>query len=89
MIERSIENDVHIDELYILSHRHDNEIHNSKTYKTELLQRSVSPQLYKNDNMYGYLELFQPLVYHMLASNSVIRNWLNFAVNKYYDRYNN
>jgi hypothetical protein len=34
MIEKSIENDVHINELYILSHRHDNEINNSNTNYT-------------------------------------------------------
>lgn len=89
MIEKSIENDVHINELYILSHRHDNEINNSKTYKTELLNKSISPALYKNDNVAGFLDLLQPMVYHMIASNSMIRNWLNYTVSKYYDRYVN
>lgn len=89
MIEKSIENDVHINELYILSHRHDNEINNSKTYKTELLNKSLSPSLYKNDNMSGFLNLLQPMIYHMIASNTMIRNWLNFTVGKYYDRYVN
>lgn len=89
MIERSIENDVHINELYILSHRRDKELHNATTYKTDLISKSISPNLFKNNNMFGFLNLLQPMVYHMIASNSLIRNWLNFSVNKYYDRYNN
>lgn len=89
MIEKSLENDVHINELYILSHRHDNELHNATVYKEKLLEKSLSRNLYNNDNMNGYLNLLQPMITHMITTNSMIRNWFNFTVSKYYDRYNN
>lgn len=89
MIEKSIENDVHINELYILSHRHDKELHNSTTFKTNLLKRSLAPIMYRNENLRGFLILLQPMVTHMIVSNSLMRNWLSFTVSKYYDRYVN
>jgi len=89
MIEKSLENDVHINELYILMHRHDNELHNATTYKTKLLEKSLSKPLYKNDDMNGFLDLLQPMVVHMVTANSLIRNWFNWTVSKYYDRHNN
>ena len=89
MIEKSLENDVHINELYILHHRHDNELHNATEYKSNLLERSLSRSLYKNDKMKGFLDLLQPMVVHMITSNVFLRNYFNHTVSKYYDRHNN
>lgn len=89
MIEKSIENDVHINELYILQHRHDNEIHNATTYKEHILEKSLSKSLYNNDKLNGFLAMLQPMIIHMINSNTLIRNWFNFTVSKYDDRHNN
>ena len=35
-MEKSLENDVHINELYVLTHRHDNELNNATTYTISL-----------------------------------------------------
>jgi len=89
MIEKSLENNVHIDELYTLSHRHDNELHNAVDYKTNLLQNSLSRNIYKNDNVNGFLNFLQPMVTHMIVTTSFIRNYYNWTVSKYYDRHSN
>ena len=89
MIEKSLENDVHINELYILSHRHDNELHNAVTYKTTLLEKSVPRNIYNNDKTKGFLDLFQPMIIHMITSNVITRNFFNWTVNKFYDRHSN
>ena len=89
MIEKSLENDVHINELYILAHRHDNELHNAVEYKTNLLEKSLSKSLYKNNKTKGFLDLLQPMVTHMITSNVIIRNWFNWTTSKYYDRHSN
>jgi len=89
MIEKSLENDVHINELYVLSHRQDNEIHNAVTYKTSILEKSIPKNLYNNDKIKGFLDLLQPMVVHMITSNVITRNFFNWTVNKYYDRHSN
>lgn len=89
MIEKSLENDVHINELYILSHRHDNELHNAVEYKTSLLQNSIPRVVYNNNKTKGFLDLLQPMIVHMITSNVILRNWMNFTVNKFYDRHSN
>ena len=89
MIEKSLEEDVHISEMYVLHHRHDNELHNATEFKTSILERSLSKALYKNSTMKGFLDLLQPMIVHMITANAIARNWLNFGVSKFYDRYPN
>ena len=85
----SQEKNVHIPELYELSHRHDIELHNAETYKDKILEKSLSKNLYQNDKTAGFLDLLQPMVVQMISSNSIIRNWFNWTTSKYYDRHNN
>jgi hypothetical protein len=85
----NLERNLHIPELYDLSHRNDNEIHLGYDYKNNVLTNSISKQLFKNDITNGFLLNLQQMVVHMIDSNVILRNWFNFTVNKYYDRYNN
>ncbi len=85
----SQEKNVHIPELYELSHRHDRELHNAETYKDRILEKSLSKNLYQNDKTAGFLDLLQPMVVQMISSNTILRNWFNWTTSKYYDRHNN
>lgn len=83
------EKNIHIDELYDLKHRHDNELYNVNEYKDHLLKGSLSKNLYKNDKTRGFLEHLQEMVGHMYSTNTVLRNWFNWNTHKYYDRHHN
>lgn len=85
----SLEKSVHIPELYDLHHRHDNELHNAEGYKNNILERSLSRNIYQNDITAGFLDKLQPMVVHMISSNVILRNWFNWTTSKYYDRHNN
>ena len=85
----SLEKNVHIAELYDLNHRHDNELHNAETYKENILEKSLSKNLYQNDIFAGFLNKLQPMVVQMISSNVILRNWFNWTTSKYYDRHNN
>lgn len=88
-MSESLEKNIHIPELYDLNHRHDNELHNSQTYKDKILEKSLSKNLYQNDKTAGFLDRLQPMVIQMINSNVILRNWFNPTVSKYYDRHNN
>ena len=83
------ERTVNIGELYDLKHRHDNEPYNVNEYKDKLLEGTLSKILYSNEKTRGFLELLQEMVAHMFSTNTVIRNYFNHSVSKYYDRHHN
>ena len=85
----SLERNSHIPELYDLHHRKDNELHNAESYKSNVLERSLSKNIYANDKISGFLDRLQPMVVQMITSNVILRNWFNHTVSKYYDRHSN
>lgn len=88
-MEYNLEKQVHIGELYDLNHRNDKELHSATQYKINILEKVLSKNLYKNDKTAGFLEYLQTMVIHMITSNVITRNWMNFNVSKYYDRHSN
>lgn len=85
----SLERSVHIPELYDLNHRHDNELYNAENYKDKLLEKTISKNIYQNENIAGFLDMLQPMVTTMINGNVILRNWFNWGVSKYYDRHSN
>lgn len=79
----------HISELYDLSHKNDKEIHIGYDYKNNLLKNSLSKQLFKNDDLYKFLNHIQSMMVCMFESNMILRNWFNHNVPKWYDRHVN
>ena len=83
-----IERESHIKELYDMRHRKD-KIEPGFDYENNLYKRILSPVLFRNENLASYLEQLQKLSVWMIESVTVLRNFFNFTVNKYYDRHNN
>jgi hypothetical protein len=78
-----------IPELYDYYHRADNELYTGYNYKENVLIRSLSKQIFKNDNTNGFLLKLQEMTSLMIDSNVIIRNWFVHTVSKYFDRHPN
>ena len=70
-------------ELYYMKHRHDD---NDKyiDYEKNILDRTLSPHIYKNDMMNNFLKRLQPLVAKLFDQMNVMKNFQNYMVDKYY-----
>lgn len=69
-------------ELYFLKHRH-NDNKNVVKYDETVLDKSLSPYIYKNDNNNKFLKMLQPLVSIILDHMNVVKNLKNYIVDKY------
>lgn len=78
----SLIKDKEIDGIYNLKHQHD-EYPKGFDYFDNILKKSLSPFLYNNDNVRGFLLKLEPLVAHLFDQMNVIRNWRNWYVDKY------
>lgn len=70
-------------ELYYMKHRHDSD-GNYVKYDDSILDNSLSPYLYKNDMMNGFLKKLQPLVSIIIDHMNLTKNFKNYIVDKYY-----
>lgn len=84
-----LEKGLHIPELYDLNHFKDKQLNAGYNYQDNVLSRSLSRQLYKNDKTNGFLVHLQNMMVCMIQSNLISRNWFNFTVSKYYDKHPN
>ena len=70
-------------ELNYMKHRHDdNDIY--VDYEKTILDKSLSPYMYENDVMFGYLKRLQSLVSIVFDHTNLIKNFKNYTVDKYY-----
>ncbi len=53
-------------------------------YDDMLLDKSLSPYIYKNDIMNGFLKKLQPLIALSFDKMNIIKNLKNYMVDKYY-----
>lgn len=83
------EKSLHIPELYDLNHFKDNIKNVGYNYQDNVLKRSLSKQLFKNDKTNGFLLNLQQMVVCTIQSNLILRNWFNHTVSKYYDKHPN
>ena len=64
-----------------MKHRHDND-NDFVDYETKLLDKTLSPYMYQNDTMNGFLKRFQPLLGLLFDQMSVVKNLKNYIVDK-------
>lgn len=72
-----------IRELEFLKHRHDTK-DSYIDYEKNLLDKSLSPYIYNNDIMNGFLKRLQPLTTILFDHMNIVKNFKNFMVDKYY-----
>lgn len=84
-----IEKQLHIKELYDLNHRHDDITQKRFDYENELIIKTTSSQLLKNDSLFTFLLKIQDMQVYMIESILPIRNFWNITVNKYYNKHIN
>lgn len=72
-----------IPELLFMKHRHDDDSSFIK-YDDNILQKTTSSYLYKNDMMNEYLNKLQPLISILIDQMNTIKNFKNFMVDKYW-----
>ncbi len=80
--------EISIPELYLARHKYDSK-KISFDYENKLLDKSISPVMFKNDNTSGFLNLFQKLLVFNINSILELRNAFNHTVNKYYGDHSN
>lgn len=82
-----LEKDLNIPEIYDLSHRFDSKTNKAYPYEDNLLKKTTSAYIWKNDNMNSFLSLIEKLAVHMVEQMNLARNYFNFTVHKYYSDY--
>lgn len=70
-------------ELHVMMHRHDND-KSYVNYESKILKDTLSPYMYENDLMNGWLNKMQSLVALLFDQMNVIKNFKNYTVDKYY-----
>ena len=71
-----------IKELYQLKH-HNDDYPKGFNYFSNILKKSLSPFIFKNDNINGFLLRLEPIVAGLFDNVNVIRNWKNWYVDKH------
>ncbi len=68
-------------EIYYMRHRHDND-NDYVDYENMLLDKTLTPYLYQNDTMNGFLKRLQPLVGLLFDQMNIVKNLKNYIVDK-------
>jgi cytochrome c2 len=79
--------DRYIGELYDLEHRFDSKTNRHYAYEENLLKRTTSPYMWKNENMNKYLENLEDIVVIGVEEMDYARNFFNYTVDKFYNDY--
>ena len=80
-----LEKEVEINEIYFLKHKNDNILHRHFPWEDNILKKTTSPYVFRNPNMNEYLLKLEKMNSLMLQSVTLVRNFFNFTVNKYYN----
>lgn len=70
-------------ELFYMKHRSDSD-KDFVDYEKDILNKSLSPYLYENDVMNGYLLRLQSLVSIQFDQFNFVKNFKNYIVDKYH-----
>jgi hypothetical protein len=68
-------------ELYYIKHRHDTD-EDFVDYEKNILNKSLSPYMYENNMMNGFLTRLQPLVALLFDQMNIAKNFRNYMVDK-------
>ena len=74
-------------EINYMKHRHDDN-NEYVDYEKMLLDKSLSPYMYENDTMNGFLKRLQGLASMMFDQMNIMKNLKNYTVDKYYYKHN-
>jgi hypothetical protein len=72
-----------IPELNYMKHLHDDD-DSYLYYENVVLDKSLSPYMYENDTMNGFLKRLQPLVANLFDNMNIVKNFKNYMVDKYH-----
>lgn len=75
-------------ELHFMKHRHDDD-KNFVDYEKTILDNTLSPHLFYNDLMYGFLKKLHRPVAILFDNFNIIKNFKNYNVDKYYYKHKN
>lgn len=84
-MKSKIEESVQIPEMYILRHKHDNIKNDGYNYQDNLLPRTLSPVLYKNNTMSEFLKYLNNMTVIMIDTIMPVRNIFFYSHNKYFN----
>ena len=68
-------------EIFFLKHR--NDTGDFRTNENNVLDKSLSPYLFKNNTINAFLKKLQKIIYLFFDQNNVVRNFKNPTVDKY------
>lgn len=72
-----------IPELEFIKHRNDDK-NTYFDYENNILDKSLSPYIYRNDIMNDFLKRLQPLTSILFDHMNIVKNFKNYMVDKYY-----
>lgn len=78
----------HLDELFQLKHRHDNDT-NFVEYEKDILNKTLSPKMFANDRMSVFLDGLRLLITKYFDNYNILKNFKNYNVDKYYYKHKN
>jgi len=77
-----------IEELWDLKHRNDSDI-DWVDYENVILDRTLSPYVFQNDQMKGYLDNIKGMPSRWFDQVNLIKNYKNYIVEKDYFKHKN
>jgi hypothetical protein len=66
-----------------MKHIHDDD-NDYVDYESNILNKTLSPYIYENDIMAGFLDRLQPLLAILFDQMNIMKNFRNITVDKYY-----
>jgi hypothetical protein len=82
-------NEKDIPELSAFYHRNDDTNKNYVDYEKIILDKSLSPYIYNNNMMSGFLTMLNGLVSLFFDQFNIVKNFKNFTVDKYFYKHTN
>lgn len=73
-------------EIHFIKHLHDDN-KDFLDYENMILDKTLSPHIFENDVMNGWLKTMQPLVALLFDQMNVMKNFKNYMVDKYYHKH--
>jgi hypothetical protein len=75
-------------ELHFMKHRHDDD-KDFVDYEKDILNKTLSPYIFNNDIMNGFLSRLQRPVSILFDNFNIMKNFKNYMVDKYYYKHKN
>lgn len=80
-----LEKDRQLSELYDLKHKHDSKSNRHFPWEDNLLKKTTTNYIWKNDTMYNFLLKIEKMNVLLIEQMNFARNFFNFTVDKFYN----